>query len=134
VEPERLQARHLVVGSANNENNRVTFESFTAVTIMPSSGMSLVTTDVSDERILSIIRMKRISEIGIAFVPGLMTLFTLVIKVIRSPESSVLTESHGITSLTTAIFTVRIRVLRVLTMVYYKHKLYTHFFAACVGC
>jgi hypothetical protein len=106
VEPERLQARHLVVGSANNENNRVTFESFTAVTIMKSSGMSLVTTDVSEERISTVTRMKRISEIGIAFVPGLMTLLALMMEAIRSSESSVLTEPHSVTFQKTTFFIV----------------------------
>jgi hypothetical protein len=57
---------------------------------MPSSGMlrhvAPIRTDISDERITSVIRVTRIGELGTLLV-------TLIMEVIRSPESSDLTRA-----------------------------------------
>jgi hypothetical protein len=62
--------------------------------------VALVITDVSEERIASIIRVKRISELGTTLlvnskfaniVPSSLSLFTLMMEAIRSYETSVLT-------------------------------------------
>jgi hypothetical protein len=83
---------------------------------MPSSGMlrhvALERTDVSEERIASIIRVTRIGKLGITLavashvVPSASILVTLMMVTIHSSETSVLQEPYGATSQKTAFFIV----------------------------
>jgi hypothetical protein len=70
-------------------------------------------TDVSEERITSIIRVKRISKLGtrlaasmliIANIPSSLILFTLMMEAIHASETFFLQEPHGVISKKTAFF------------------------------
>jgi N-acetylglutamate synthase-like GNAT family acetyltransferase len=72
--------------------------------------VALVTTDVSEERIASIIRVTRIGELGTLAVTinrSSPILVTLMMEAIHSSEASGLKEPHGVTSHKTAFFTER---------------------------
>jgi hypothetical protein len=80
---------------------------------MPSSRMlrhvALVRTDVSEELSASIIRVRRICELGTtllvtANVPSSPILVTLMMEALRSPKRWLLQEPHGVTSQKTAFF------------------------------
>jgi hypothetical protein len=84
------------------------------VSRMPSSGIRhrglLISTNVSEERVVSIIRMGGICELGTTLaasnVPSALIFPTLMMKAVRSSETSVLPEPHVNTSKNTTFFIV----------------------------
>jgi hypothetical protein len=82
---------------------------------MPYSGLlhhvALVRTDVSEERISSIIRVARNGEVGTKLAVGCSPiLFTLMMEAIQSFETFFLLDSHGMASQKTAFFMAEIGV------------------------
>jgi hypothetical protein len=61
--------------------------------------VALITNDLSEERVATIIRAKRVSELATALavtsnnLPSKMIRFTLILETLRSPETSVLTRA-----------------------------------------
>jgi hypothetical protein len=76
--------------------------------------VDLVRTDVSEERIASIIRVKKVAELRSLLqllvtanvVSGSLILFTMMMEAILSFETSVHTQSRGFTSQNTTFLTV----------------------------